>query len=85
MTTVKVIGAGLAGSEAAWQLAQRGICVELYREQQDAFLVDREHAPAISYSREFVSGLVGKLRRMSVTPTGLLEAVDDELSAQQLL
>ena len=27
---VKVIGAGLAGSEAAWQLAQRGIGVELY-------------------------------------------------------
>ena len=30
MTSVKVIGAGLAGSEAAWQLAQRGIRVELY-------------------------------------------------------
>ena len=30
MSTVKVIGAGLAGSEAAWQLAQRGISVELY-------------------------------------------------------
>ena len=30
MVTVKVIGAGLAGSEAAWQLAQRGIHVELY-------------------------------------------------------
>ena len=30
MQTVKVIGAGLAGSEAAWQLAQRGIRVELY-------------------------------------------------------
>jgi len=29
MTTVKVVGAGLAGSEAAWQLAQRGISVEL--------------------------------------------------------
>ena len=27
---VKVIGAGLAGAEAAWQLAQRGIEVELY-------------------------------------------------------
>ena len=27
---VKVIGAGLAGTEAAWQLAQRGIQVELY-------------------------------------------------------
>ena len=30
MATVKVIGAGLAGAEAAWQLAQRGIKVELY-------------------------------------------------------
>ena len=29
MTTVKVIGAGLAGSEAAWQLAQRGVQVSL--------------------------------------------------------
>ena len=28
--TVKIIGAGLAGSEAAWQLAIRGIQVELY-------------------------------------------------------
>ena len=30
MPTVKVVGAGLAGAEAAWQLAQRGIQVELY-------------------------------------------------------
>ena len=30
MSKVKVIGAGLAGSEAAWQLVQRGISVELY-------------------------------------------------------
>ena len=29
MTGVKVVGAGLAGSEAAWQLAQRGIPVTL--------------------------------------------------------
>ena len=29
MQAVKVIGAGLAGAEAAWQLAQRGISVEL--------------------------------------------------------
>ena len=28
--TVNVVGAGLAGSEAAWQLAQRGIKVKLY-------------------------------------------------------
>ncbi|MBE6943391.1 MAG: methylenetetrahydrofolate--tRNA-(uracil(54)-C(5))-methyltransferase (FADH(2)-oxidizing) TrmFO [Ruminococcaceae bacterium] len=30
MTEVKVIGAGLAGCEAAWQLAQRGFAVSLY-------------------------------------------------------
>ena len=30
MSEVKVIGAGLAGSEAAWQLAQRGLQVTLY-------------------------------------------------------
>ncbi len=30
MTAIKVIGAGLAGCEAAWQIAQRGIKVELY-------------------------------------------------------
>ena len=30
MTKVKVVGAGLAGSEAVWQLAQRGVAVELY-------------------------------------------------------
>ena len=30
MNKVKVIGAGLAGCEAAWQLAERGIAVELW-------------------------------------------------------
>ena len=30
MTEVKVIGAGLAGCEAAWQLANRGFAVSLY-------------------------------------------------------
>ena len=29
MTKIKVVGAGLAGSEAAWQLAERGFAVEL--------------------------------------------------------
>jgi len=29
MKTVRIIGAGLAGSEAAWQCARRGIAVEL--------------------------------------------------------
>ena len=30
LTVVKVIGAGLAGCEAAWQVAKAGIKVELY-------------------------------------------------------
>ena len=30
MPNVKVVGAGLAGSEAAWQLARRGVSVTLY-------------------------------------------------------
>src|SRR5215472_16938291 len=30
MGTIKIIGAGLAGSEAAWQCARRGIDVELF-------------------------------------------------------
>ena len=28
--SVRIIGGGLAGSEAAWQLARRGVAVELY-------------------------------------------------------
>ncbi len=27
---IRVIGAGLAGSEAAWQIARRGLAVELF-------------------------------------------------------
>jgi methylenetetrahydrofolate--tRNA-(uracil-5-)-methyltransferase len=30
MQTIKIIGGGLAGSEAAWQVAERGFAVELY-------------------------------------------------------
>ena len=35
MSTVTVVGAGLAGCEAAWQLAQRGISVELVEMKPD--------------------------------------------------
>lgn len=37
MSDVKVIGAGLAGCEAAWQLAQRGIPVRLYEMKPDVY------------------------------------------------
>ncbi len=40
MTEVKVIGAGLAGCEAAWQLAQRGFSVSLYE------MKPQKHSPA---------------------------------------
>ena len=41
---VKVIGAGLAGCEAAWQLAQRGISVELY-EMKPHKMTPAHHSP----------------------------------------
>ena len=30
MNKIRIFGAGLAGSEAAWQAAKRGVAVELY-------------------------------------------------------
>lgn len=42
--TVKVIGAGLAGSEAAWQLTQRGLEVELY-EMKPRKMTPAHHSP----------------------------------------
>jgi len=41
---VKVIGAGLAGSEAAWQLAQRGVQVRLY-EMKPIKMSPAHHSP----------------------------------------
>ena len=37
MEPVKVIGGGLAGCEAAWQLAQSGIKVDLYEMRPSKF------------------------------------------------
>ena len=44
MRPVTVIGAGLAGSEAAWQLAQRGLPVEL-REMKPQRMTPAHHSP----------------------------------------
>lgn len=48
--TVKVIGAGLAGSEAAWQLANRGIDVELYEMKPKKY--------SLAHSSEYFAELV---------------------------
>ena len=42
--TVIVIGAGLAGSEAAWQLAKQGIYVKLY-EMRPGQMTPAHHTP----------------------------------------
>ncbi|MBO5954287.1 MAG: methylenetetrahydrofolate--tRNA-(uracil(54)-C(5))-methyltransferase (FADH(2)-oxidizing) TrmFO [Oscillospiraceae bacterium] len=44
MKKVTVVGAGLAGSEAAWQLAQRGIAVELI-EMKPHKMTPAHHSP----------------------------------------
>ena len=44
MQEVKVIGAGLAGCEAAWQLAQRGVPVVLY-EMKPGKMTPAHHSP----------------------------------------
>jgi len=65
---VKVIGAGLAGCEAAWQLAIRGVEVELHE------MKPREKSPA--HSRDYYAELVcsNSLRGASLTNApGLLK------------
>ena len=44
METVKIIGAGLAGCEAAWQLAQKGVMVNLF-EMKPQKMSPAHHAP----------------------------------------
>ena len=44
MSVVRVIGAGLAGSEAAWQLARRGLDVELV-EMKPGKMTPAHHSP----------------------------------------
>lgn len=47
-----------------------GIRVEQYREIGGRTSYEEETAPALSYSGRQVAGLIEKLRRLSVTPTG---------------
>ena len=44
METVKIIGAGLAGFEAAWQIAQKGVMVNLF-EMKPQKMSPAHHAP----------------------------------------
>lgn len=59
MTSVSVIGAGLAGSEAAWQLAEAGIPVRLFemRPQVTTPAHETEHFAELVCSNSLGSGL----------------------------
>ena len=75
---VKVIGAGLAGAEAAWQLAQRGISVQLYemkpRKKSPAHHADTfaELVCSNSLRGDRLENAVGllkeEMRRFAITP-----------------
>ena len=71
MNQVRIIGGGLAGSEAAWQLARRGIAVELFEMRPEK----RTDAHSSAYLGELVCS--NSLRSNSLTaPAGLLKAGD---------
>lgn len=66
---VRVIGGGLAGSEAAWQLARRGVAVELYEMRPERMT----EAHATAHLGELVCS--NSLRSDSLSaPAGLLKA-----------
>lgn len=48
--TVTVIGAGLAGSEAAWQIAQAGYSVRLFEMKPQKFSARAIKAPGLRSS-----------------------------------
>jgi len=83
MNKVKVIGAGLAGCEAAWQLASRGISVSLYEMKPKVFS-PAHHSPDFaelvcsnSFRGDRLSNAVGLLKaEMRIFNSLILSAAD---------
>ena len=80
---VRIIGAGLAGSEAAYQLAKRGIFVELYEQKplkrHDAFKTDNyaELICSNSLRSDDIYNAVGLLKQeMRTLDSLIMEAAD---------
>ena len=68
MDTLNIIGAGLAGSEAAWQAAERGIKVNLYEMRSNGVMTaaHRTSTPAElvcsnSFRNDDVTSAIGLL------------------------
>ncbi|MED1741808.1 FADH(2)-oxidizing methylenetetrahydrofolate--tRNA-(uracil(54)-C(5))-methyltransferase TrmFO [Bacillus swezeyi] len=81
--TVNVIGAGLAGSEAAWQLAKRGINVRLYEmrpvKQTPAHHTDKfaELVCSNSLRANSLTNAVGVLKEeMRILDSAIIDAAD---------
>ena len=88
MQPVIVIGAGLAGSEAAWQLAQRGIPVEL-REMKPHKMTPAHHSPDFgelvcsnSLRSDQLENAVGLLKEELRRSGSLIMACADETRVQ---
>ncbi|MBU8682410.1 FADH(2)-oxidizing methylenetetrahydrofolate--tRNA-(uracil(54)-C(5))-methyltransferase TrmFO [Bacillus haynesii] len=82
--TVNVIGAGLAGSEAAWQLAKRGINVRLYEmrpvKQTPAHHTDKfaELVCSNSLRANSLTNAIGVLKEeMRVLDSAIIAAADE--------
>ncbi|MFN2746216.1 MULTISPECIES: FADH(2)-oxidizing methylenetetrahydrofolate--tRNA-(uracil(54)-C(5))-methyltransferase TrmFO [Bacillus] len=82
--TVNVIGAGLAGSEAAWQLAKRGINVRLYEmrpvKQTPAHHTDKfaELVCSNSLRANSLTNAVGVLKEeMRILDSAIIAAADE--------
>lgn len=66
---VSIIGAGLAGSEAAWQLAERGVSVTIYEQKPERFSeahkepVCAELVCSNSFRGDDIANAVGLLKR----------------------
>ena len=58
MKEVIVIGAGLAGSEAAWQLAQRGVKVKLYEDDRHEILNETDRSQVYMDLYQWLSSLL---------------------------
>ncbi|MFC4617333.1 FADH(2)-oxidizing methylenetetrahydrofolate--tRNA-(uracil(54)-C(5))-methyltransferase TrmFO [Camelliibacillus cellulosilyticus] len=81
---IKVVGAGLAGSEAAWQIAERGVKVELYemrKKKQTAVHVSDRFAELVctnSLRSNKLTNAVGVLKEEMRTLGSLIMAAADE-------
>ena len=82
--TVKVVGAGLAGCEAAWTLAQAGIAVELYEMKPVQYTPAHKYAgfAELICSNSLKAARIGSAAGMLKEEMRLLGSLTMEAAAQ---